>query len=158
MIIGDYAYKFWRYLSVAGVVAIFFGASLFIVTTLPPRELVMATGAEGDANYELGIRYREILAKEGVKLQLKPTSGSSENLGYLRDPRSQVSAGFIQGGTRTGKEASELESLGTVFYEPLWLFRRAEMGEGVEALRGPTTFDRFREAVGAPWRCKYSEG
>ena len=36
--IGDYA--FWRYLSVAGVVAIFFGASLIIVTTLPPRELL----------------------------------------------------------------------------------------------------------------------
>ena len=34
--IGDYA--FWRYLSNAGVVAIFFGASLIIVTTLPPRE------------------------------------------------------------------------------------------------------------------------
>ena len=40
MNIGDYAYKFWRYLSVAGVVAIFFGASLFIVMTLTPRELL----------------------------------------------------------------------------------------------------------------------
>ena len=76
MIIGDYAYNFWRYLAVVGAVAIFFGASLFIVTTLPPRELVMATGAEGDADYELGIRYREILAKEGVKLQLQRTSGA----------------------------------------------------------------------------------
>jgi TRAP-type uncharacterized transport system substrate-binding protein len=136
MIIGDYAYKFWRYLAVTGAVAIFFGASLFIVTTLPPRELVMATGAEGDANYELGIRYREILAKEGVRLQLLPTSGSMENLRHLRDPRSGVSVGFIQGGTTTRKEAPELESLGTVFYEPLWLFRRGEIGEGVQALRG----------------------
>jgi TRAP-type uncharacterized transport system substrate-binding protein len=136
MIIGDYAYRFWRLVAVAGAVAIFFGASLFILTTLPPRELVMATGAEGDANYELGISYREILAKEGVKLQLKRTSGSSENLRFLRDPRSQVSVGFIQGGTTTSKESPELESLGTVFYEPLWLFRRSEMGEGVDALRG----------------------
>jgi TRAP-type uncharacterized transport system substrate-binding protein len=64
MIIGDYAYRFWRHLAVAGAVALFFSASLFIVTTLPPRELVMATGAEGGANYELGIRYRDILAKE----------------------------------------------------------------------------------------------
>jgi hypothetical protein len=36
--VGDYA--FWLYLSVAGVVAIFFGASLIIVTTLPPRKLL----------------------------------------------------------------------------------------------------------------------
>jgi hypothetical protein len=105
MIIRDYAYKFWRYLAVALAVAIFFGASLFIVTTLPPRQLVMATGPEGDASYELGIRYREILAKEGVKLQLQRTSGSMETLKYLRDPRSQVSVGFVQGGTTTGKEA-----------------------------------------------------
>lgn len=136
MIVGDYAYKFWRYLAVAGAVATFFGASLFILTTLPPRELVMATGVEGGANYELGIRYREMLAKEGVKLQLQPTSGSLENLRYLRDPRSAVSVGFIQGGTTTSKEAPELESLGTVFYEPLWLFRRSDVGEGIQALRG----------------------
>lgn len=136
MIFGDYAYKFWRYLAVAGAVAIFFGASLFIVTTLPPRELVMATGAEGDANYELGIQYREILAKEGVRLRLLPTSGSMENLQHLRDPQSGVSVGFIQGGTTTRKEAPELESLGTVFYEPLWLFRRDEIGDSVQALRG----------------------
>ena len=76
MIIGRYAYKFWRHLAIAAAVAIFIGASLFIVTTLPPRELVMATGAEGGANYQTGIRYREILAKEGVMLQLQPTSGS----------------------------------------------------------------------------------
>ena len=136
MIIRDYAYKFWRHVAVAGAVAIFFGASLFIVTTLPPRELVMATGAEGDANYELGIRYREILAKEGVKLQLLPTSGSLENLRRLRDPRSGVSIGFIQGGTTTRKDAPELESLGTIFFEPLWLFRRSEIGDGIQGLRG----------------------
>lgn len=136
MIIGDYAYKFWRYLAVAGAVAIFFGASLFIVTTLPPRELVMATGAEGGANYELAMRYREILAKEGVRLQLLSTSGSMENLRLLRDSQSEVSVGFIQGGTTTRKEAPELESLGTVFYEPLWLFRRDDIGEGLQALRG----------------------
>src|SRR6516225_4522488 len=136
MVVGDYAYKFWRYLAIAGALTIFFGAGAFIVATLPPRELVMATGVEGAANYELGVRYREILAKEGVKLELQRTSGSMDNLKYLRDPRSRVSVGFIQGGTITSKEAPELESLGTVFYEPLWLFRRGEIGEGVQALRG----------------------
>src|SRR6266446_7379977 len=34
-------------------------------------------------------------------------------------------------------EASELESLGTVFYEPLWLFYRSELrGTGLDGLRG----------------------
>ena len=136
MNIGDYVYKFRSYLAVAAAVAVFFGAGVFIVESLPPRTILMATGAEGDANYEIGIRYREILAKEGVRVQLQPTSGSLENLRHLRDPRSGVSVGFIQGGTTTRKDAPELESLGTIFYEPLWLFRRSEIADGIQGLRG----------------------
>jgi TRAP-type uncharacterized transport system substrate-binding protein len=101
----------------------------------------MATGAEGGANYEFGLRYREALAREGVKLVLQPTTGSLDNLRRLRDSRSGVSVGFIQGGTTTRKESPELESLGTVFYEPLWLFRRAEIGTGPAELSWPTSLD-----------------
>ena len=96
----------------------------------------MATGAEGGANHELGIRYREILAKSGVRLQLLPTTGGLENLARLRDPKSGVGVAFVQGGTTTRKESPDLESLGTVFYEPLWFFHRGEVGEGIQALRG----------------------
>ena len=56
--------------SVAGMIVILLIASAFIVETLPPRTIMMATGAEGGANYELGVRYREILAQSGVDLQL----------------------------------------------------------------------------------------
>jgi TRAP-type uncharacterized transport system substrate-binding protein len=136
MIIANYARKFWRNLSVGATIAILIGAGVFVVESLPPRTIVMATGVEGDANYELGIRYREILARQGVELKLQPTTGSLDNLRRLRDSRSGVSVGFIQGGTTTRKESPELESLGTVFYEPLWLFRRVEVGEGAQGLRG----------------------
>jgi TRAP-type uncharacterized transport system substrate-binding protein len=136
MNIGNYIQKFWRYLSAAATVAILLGAGVFVFESLPPRTIIMATGAEGGANYELGIRYREILAREGVELKLQPTTGSLENLRLLRDSKSGVSVGFIQGGTTTKKESPELESLGTIFYEPLWLFRRAEIGEGAQGLRG----------------------
>src|SRR5450759_804370 len=136
MIAGDYLQRFWCYFTIAVVVVIFLGAGVFIVETLPPRTIMMATGAEGGANHELGIRYREILAHAGVKLQLLPTVGGLENLARLRDPRSGVSVGFIQGGTTTKQESPDLESLGTVFYEPLWLFYRGEIGGGLQALRG----------------------
>jgi TRAP-type uncharacterized transport system substrate-binding protein len=132
----DYLQRYWRYFTIAGLVVILLGAGAFIVATLPPRTIVMATGAEGGANHEMGIRYREILAKAGVKLQLLPTAGGQENLARLRDPKSGVSVGFIQGGTTTKKESPDLESLGTVFYEPLWLFYRSEIGGGIQALRG----------------------
>ena len=136
MAIGNFDQRFWRYLAVGGTTAILIGAGVFVAESLPPRTIAMATGAEGGANYELGVRYREILAREGVTLQLQPTTGSLENLRSLRDSKSGVSVGFIQGGTTTRKESPELESLGTIFFEPLWLFRRAEIGEGVQGLRG----------------------
>ena len=136
MITRDYLQRFWLYFATAGLVIIFIGAGIFIMTTLPPRTIVMVTGAEGGANHEMGIRYRDILAQSGVKLQLLPTTGSLENLARLRDPQSGVGVGFIQGGTTTKKESPELESLGTVFYEPLWLFYRSEIGAGIQALRG----------------------
>jgi TRAP-type uncharacterized transport system substrate-binding protein len=136
MIAGDHLQRYWRYFTIAGLVVILLGAGAFIVATLPPRTIVMATGAEGGANHEMGIRYREILAKAGVKLQLLSTAGGLENLARLSDPKSGVSVGFIQGGTTNKKESPDLESLGTVFYEPLWLFYRGEIGGGIQALRG----------------------
>jgi TRAP-type uncharacterized transport system substrate-binding protein len=134
MIAKDYLRGFWLY--IAGLIAILLVASAFIVETLPPRTLAMATGPEGGANYELGVQYREILAQSGVNLQLVPTTGSLENLARLRDPKSGVSVGFIQGGVTTKKESPNLESLGTVSYEPLWFFYRSEIGQGMQALRG----------------------
>jgi len=131
----DHLQRFWPYFAIAGIVAILLGASFFIVETLPPRKVVMATGAEGGAYHELGIRYREILAQAGVELQLLPTTGALDNLTRLRDPRSGVSVGFIQGGTTTTKESPDLESLGTVFYEPLWFFSRIS-GARTEGLNG----------------------
>jgi TRAP-type uncharacterized transport system substrate-binding protein len=136
MIGSDHLQRFWPFLTVGGVVAAFLAAGIFIVETLPPRTVMMATGAEGGANHEMGIRYRNILAQSDVKLQLLPTTGALENLARLRDPKSGVGVGFIQGGTTTTKESSDVESLGTVFYEPLWFFYRGEIGEDIRALRG----------------------
>ena len=116
--------RFWPYLAIAGMVVTLLGASVFIVETLPPRTIAMVTGAEGSGFHELGIRYREILAQEGVALRLLPTTGALENLARLRDPQSGVSVGFIQGGTTTQQESPTVESLGTMFYEPLWVFSR----------------------------------
>jgi hypothetical protein len=41
------------------------------------------------------MRYRDILAQSGVKLQLLPTTGGLENLARLHDKKSGVSVAFI---------------------------------------------------------------
>jgi hypothetical protein len=50
-----------------------------------------------------------------------------------------VELAFLQGGTTSEKESPDLESLGTVFYEPLWFFDRGvTRGKGWAGLRGRT--------------------
>lgn len=121
--------------------AVFVVAALWavfdVLRTIPPRTVLMVTGPEGGAYHEVGLRYREILAQAGVELRLLPTAGALENLAKLNDPRSGVSVGLLQGGTTNEKQSPDLESLGTVFYEPLWFFYRSTFrGKGIERLRG----------------------
>jgi TRAP-type uncharacterized transport system substrate-binding protein len=55
----------------------------------------------------------------------------------LLDPHSGVSVALIQGGTVGVEQTSELESLGTLFYEPVWWFHRSEIRDvGVAGLLG----------------------
>jgi TRAP-type uncharacterized transport system substrate-binding protein len=86
--------------------------------------------------YEIGRQYQELLARTGVELRLVATAGSVENLALLRDPHSGVNIALVQGGG-VGEAAAELESLGTLFYEPLWIFHRGGLeGATLAALRG----------------------
>jgi TRAP-type uncharacterized transport system substrate-binding protein len=116
--------------------AILLAAGLIIYATLPPRTVAMATGAEGGAYHELGLRYRDILARSGVRLRLVSTTGGLDNLAQLRDRRSGVQVGLIQGGTTTKEQSPQIESLGTMFFEPVWVFYRSAIGHDVQAFRG----------------------
>ncbi len=71
-----------------------------------------------------------------MELKLVATAGSVENLSLLHDPRSGVNIALVQGGS-VGKATTGLDSLGTLFYEPLWVFHRGALeGETLAALRG----------------------
>lgn len=111
--------------------------SFTILRPLPPDTVIMATGSDGGTYKEIGIRYQKILAQVGINLQLQPTNGSLENLGKMNDLRSGVTVGLIQGGITNEKDSPDLETLGTVFYEPLWIFFRKDIqGAGLENLQG----------------------
>lgn len=104
----------------------------------PPRSLTIATGPDGGALAVIGERYRAILARSRIELRLRHTAGSAENLALLRDAGSGVDAAFLQSGITSEAESPGVVSLGTVFYEPLWLFHRGPLASvsALEALRG----------------------
>ena len=129
----------WLIVAVVALVAI--AALLWLVLGLlrpfPPHRLVMATGAAGSDYSEVAGRYRAILARSDIRLDLLPTAGALDNLELLNDRRSGVDAAFLQGGTTSEAESPDLVSLGTVFYEPLWVFVPAGFtGKGIDSLRG----------------------
>jgi len=127
----------WPAIAITVTAAAIACAAIVTLRSMPPRMIVMATGPEGGTYYEVGERYRVALARANVDLRLLPTAGSPENLALLLDPHSEVSVALIQGGIISTGDSSELESLGTVFNEPLWWFHKREIrAEGVDGLRG----------------------
>jgi len=97
---------------------------------MPKPTVAMAVYPEGSLNAELVKRYREILAREGIALNPVPSAGAVESVARLRDPKSGISIALIPGGITTEQESPELVSLGTLFYQPLWIFSRGHMLHG----------------------------
>jgi len=136
MPIREFLRSNWHVVTIVVTAAAIACAAVFLLSTMPPRSITMATGPEGGGDYEIGKQYQALLARTGVVLNLVATAGSVENLGLLRDPQSGVSIALVQGGS-VGKAVGELESLGTLFYEPLWIFHRGGLEGGtMAALRG----------------------
>ena len=121
-----FATAWWIFL----VVGIGFVVAYQFVKPAPPSRIVITTGAESGAYYQFAKRYEAILAKNGVTLEVKTSAGSLENLQRLKDGEAEV--GFVQGGIvaiRDDEEEVEddgLLSLGSLFYEPVWVFYRDE--------------------------------
>src|SRR5262245_19271151 len=101
------------------VVAAFFFAARFIKPS-PPDTLVFSAGAEGGAYYRDALQYRDILKRDGIKLDIRTSAGSPQNLERMRGDNPEASAAFVQGGTTLPQDSNNMLSLGNMFYEPVW--------------------------------------
>jgi TRAP-type uncharacterized transport system substrate-binding protein len=113
-------------------------AAYFVLDPAPPRRVVLATGPEGTAYAEFGKRYAAELARYGIEVALRPSMGARDNLRLLREAKEEVDLGFVQGGAGEEEAAQsvELVSLGSVNYEPVWIFRRGQPLQRLGDLRG----------------------
>lgn len=114
----------------------------------PPNHFVLSSGATGGAYESFALRYRDVLTRYGVDLQLQPSAGAMENLQRLQ--AGDVDAAFLQGGVVTAKDddSGEIVSLGTLYPEPLWIFYRAGLSQ--QPLTRLTDLHGKRIAIGAP--------
>ena len=127
------------WLTITPVVLIALAAFVFafrFVEPAPPDSIVISTGAVDGGYHMFALRYREILARDGVKVELRPSAGSQENVSRLLDEKSDVEVGFLQGGSAFSTNAPDLVSLGSIYYEPLWVFYRGPEIHDFGALQG----------------------
>jgi TRAP transporter TAXI family solute receptor len=114
-----------------------FVAAYQFVDPAPPKKIVMATGETDGAYYLYGQRYRELLQRNGIDLEVRTTAGSLENLRLLEADFNGVDVAFVQGGTGEFARGHDLLGLASLYFEPLWLFYRAEApADDVGGLRG----------------------
>ena len=104
------------------LVAIF--AVLWILVPPPPKVIEMATGFPTGLYYQFGERLKEEVAKDGVKLEVKSTGGTIDNLALLNDPNSGVAFAMVQGGVADVSKYPNLVSIAGMFYEPIWVWYR----------------------------------
>jgi hypothetical protein len=120
----------WRDLATSSVpfvlaLAIAVFATLHFLRPAPPNTLTIASGPKDSAFHRYAERYQKILARNGVTLELLPSNGSLDNLHRLSDPAAKVDIGFVQGGLADPDATEGLVSLGSLFYEPLYIFYRS---------------------------------
>lgn len=108
------------------VVGTAFMVAYRFVRPAPPNHFVISTGNESGAYHLFAQRYKDLLAHEKITVELRPSSGSVENLNRLVNPEARYDVALIQSGIATiNEDEPQARSLGALYYEPLWVFYRS---------------------------------
>ena len=126
-----------------GLAILAFVVAFYFIDPLPSRRISIGCGPPEGANFIYAQAYQEILAREGITLDLRNTAGSADNLKLLGAESDGVDVAFVQGSMRSLARGTDLVSLGSLFFEPLWIFHRDEL-----ALRRMPDLKGLRLAVG----------
>ena len=124
-------------------------------------KIVLATG--GLPHYqELGATYQKALEPFGVNVVMRPSAEGFATLKGLVAENPEIDAGFVKGGlvgsmqgrlARSkaqewqSKQLGKLRSVGRLFYEPIWVFVRADfVGDSLRDLKTKRVLTGTRES------------
>jgi TRAP transporter TAXI family solute receptor len=112
-----------------------FWTAFQFVEPAPPTHMTISTGSPEGNYFKYAHQYKELLAKDGIELEILSSAGSSENIQRLLN--NEVDIAFVQGGVSDQSSTTPLLSLGSLYYEPAWLFYHL-----------PTTINRLTSLTG----------
>ena len=137
-----------RYFAVVIPFAIVFIVGfIFYIKPFPTKPTYLGTGQPGSSYFTLSEQFKKYFARHDVDLKLVQTPGLDQGLKELSDDKYPVSASFLTAGIATVGQYTNLVSLGSIQYSPLWLFYRGEQQQTkdlVQFLKGK------KIAVGQP--------
>jgi TRAP-type uncharacterized transport system substrate-binding protein len=115
----------------------------------PPDKIVIAAGIEGSAYQDFAEKYRDILARHHIKVEIGKSEGSMQNFHGLNTAKSDADVAFVQSGTTNDEVADRrgLVSLGSLFVEPVWIFYREAALPKVKPMAPVATSPRVPQAV-----------
>ncbi len=99
---------------------------VFFLAPFPDRSVNFLTAHTGSDWYRYAEKGSRYLESQGLKVDVWTTQGSVENLEKLSDPTSSANAGFVYGMNVIKKQRAEIQSLGSVDYQPVWIFYRKD--------------------------------
>ena len=121
------------------VIALVFFVTFQFIEPAPPKSLTIATGDINGAYYSYAQQIKTELAKHDIALNIINTSGSLDNIDLLNDASQNVDLAFVQSGVAKPKDNTTIMGLGSLYYEPLWLFSTSPIKSGkLQGLRGKT--------------------
>ncbi len=126
------------------IVSAFWLAAQFL-DPMPPRRIVFAGGPEGGAANALVDRYRRILARDGITVEVRPTLGPGENIGLLAGPKHGVDVALMVAGTAKPPESDRIVNVSNILLAPLWGLSR-----GPEPVTALMQLGGRRVAIGLP--------
>jgi len=101
-----------------------FGVAYQFVEPSPPNTITIATGSKTGAYFKFATDYQKSLAHEGIHLEILNSQGSVENIQLLNEGK--VDLAFVQGGVGNAERDPNLVSLGSLYFEPLWVFVQSQ--------------------------------
>ena len=102
----------------------------------PERQVHFATAFEGSDWHQFGEMAVEYLRTKGLGGSVVVTTGAAENVDRLVDPADPVNAAFAYGMALTDAQRKEVVSLGSISYDPIWIFYRKDRIAHLEDLHG----------------------
>ncbi|HEX2658165.1 MAG TPA: TAXI family TRAP transporter solute-binding subunit [Polyangia bacterium] len=92
----------------------------------PPKVIRLASGPVGSGYRNQAEKYKTILARDGITVEMIQSRGALDNLDLLANRSLKVDVALVQGGLAEGRELPGLVSLGSLYPQPVMVYCRSD--------------------------------